>query len=152
MRSWSITARLAREVGQDGVLTAMGDIHSGYTLFIQDDRAHFVSNLFGEMTELSSPDALPAEASEIEVEFVHDGTLWAIPQGGLWDRFRFFGGDVVLKVDRVAVARGRLLKGPPVLMWEGLDVGLDRGSPVTRAYEAPFAFAGDLEEVVFDLR
>ena len=37
-------------------------------------------------------------------------------------------------------------------MWEGLDVGLDRGSPVTRDYETPFAFTGDLEEVVFDLR
>ena len=152
MRSWSITARLAREAGQDGVLTAMGDIHSGYTLFIQDDRAHFISNLFGEMTELRSPEELPRDASEIEVEFRHDSPLWAILQGGLWDQFRFLGGDVVLKIDGVEVAMGRLPKGPPVLMWEGLDVGLDRGSPVTRAYAAPFAFAGELEEVVFDLR
>ena len=105
-----------------------------------------------QAARLRSPEELPRDASEIEVEFRHDSPFWAILLGGLWDQFRFLGGDVVLKIDGVEVAMGRLRKGPPVLMWEGLDVGLDRGSPVTRAYAAPFAFAGELEEVVFDLR
>ncbi|MEM9174819.1 MAG: arylsulfatase [Myxococcota bacterium] len=152
MRSWSITARLSRTSGENGVLVAMGDIHSGYALYVQDDRAHFASNLFGEVTLLRSEAVLPDGASEIEVEFDHDGTLSAILNGGLWNRFRFLGGEAHLKVDGVEVATARLPNGPPVLVWEGLDVGLDRGAPVTHAYASPFPFAGELEEVVFDLR
>ena len=152
MRSWSIKARLSRSAAEEGVLVAMGDIHSGYSLYVQEDRAHFAVNLFGDVTLLSSSERLPAGATEIEVDFAHDGALAAILRGGLWNRFRFLGGKVRLRVDGVDVAEDRLATGPPVLMWEGLDVGLDRGSPVTHAYTPPFEFTGELEEVVLDLR
>ncbi|MCR9096482.1 MAG: arylsulfatase [bacterium] len=152
MRSWTITARLSRAQGDQGVLVAMGDIYSGYSLYLQGDRAHFAVNLFGDLTVLRSSAPLPEGATEIEVEFQHDGTFEAILRGGLWSRYRFLGGDVSLKVDGIEVAEARLPYGPPVLIWEGLDVGLDRGSPVTRAYTAPFDFTGELAEVAFDLR
>ncbi|MAG30455.1 MAG: arylsulfatase [Deltaproteobacteria bacterium] len=152
MRSWSIKARFSRSQGDEGVLVAMGDIYSGYALFLQGGRAHFVSNLFGDETLLSSSATLPEGAMEVEVEFDHDGTLAAMLRGGLWNRYRFLGGEIRLKVDGVDVAEARLPTGPPVLIWEGLDVGLDRGSPVTHAYTPPFDFEGLLEDVTFDLR
>ncbi len=152
MRSWSITARFSRSPGDTGVIVAMGDIHSGYALYLQDERMHFALNVFGDITLLRSTETLPNGATEVEVDFAHDGTLTAILRGGLWNRFRFLGGKARLKVDGVEVAAARLANGPPVLIWEGLDVGLDRGSPVTHAYRPPFEFTGELHEVTFDLR
>jgi arylsulfatase len=36
------------------------------------------------------------------------------------------------------------------ISWSGLDIGRDRGSPVSH-YEAPFAFTGKLRKVTFVL-
>jgi arylsulfatase len=36
------------------------------------------------------------------------------------------------------------------ISWSGLDIGRDRGSPVSH-YEAPFAFTGKLRKVTFTL-
>jgi len=37
-----------------------------------------------------------------------------------------------------------------LISWSGLDIGRDRGSPVSH-YEAPFAFTGKLRKVTFVL-
>ena len=37
-----------------------------------------------------------------------------------------------------------------LISWSGLDIGLDRGTPVS-FYESPFAFTGGLTKVVVDL-
>jgi arylsulfatase len=37
-----------------------------------------------------------------------------------------------------------------LISWSGLDIGLDRGTPVS-FYESPFAFTGHLTKVVIDL-
>jgi hypothetical protein len=37
-----------------------------------------------------------------------------------------------------------------LISWSGLDIGLDRGSPVSN-YDAPFAFTGKLRKVVITM-
>jgi len=37
-----------------------------------------------------------------------------------------------------------------LISWSGLDIGLDRGSPVSD-YEAPFAFTGELRKVTITM-
>jgi len=37
-----------------------------------------------------------------------------------------------------------------LISWSGLDIGLDRGTPVS-FYESPFVFTGNLIKVVVDL-
>ena len=37
-----------------------------------------------------------------------------------------------------------------MISWSGLDIGLDRGTPVSR-YESPNCFTGDLVKVTIDL-
>jgi arylsulfatase len=37
-----------------------------------------------------------------------------------------------------------------LISWSGLDIGLDRGTPVS-FYESPFVFTGHLTKVVIDL-
>ena len=152
MRSWSIEARLAGEAGREGVLLAVGDIHAGYVLYLEDGRPHFAVNHFGDFTELSGAGRVPSGATRIRVDFERDGALGALLRGGLWQRFRFLGGRLTLQVDGARVAAGRLPIGPPLVIWEGLDVGLDRGSPVSHAYPAPFLYAGQELEVSLEVR
>ena len=151
MRSWSIRARLDRSGGEEGVLVAMGDHHSGYALYVRDGRLHFDVNYFGDLTRLEASSSLPDGPVEVRVDFDHDGVLGAILRGGLWNQYRFLGGDVTLRVNDEAVAQGRLPIGAPIILWEGLNVGLDRGAGATRTYAPPFPYTGELEEVVYEL-
>ena len=61
---------------------------------------------------------------------------------------------VRLVVDGVAVADADLARTSPfrfALAGEGLCIGYDDGTPVSSAYDAPFAFTGELHEVVIDV-
>jgi hypothetical protein len=56
-----------------------------------------------------------------------------------------------LEVDGVEVARAPLAHGFATLIsWSGLDIGLDRGSPVSH-YDAPYGFTGTLRCVRYTL-
>lgn len=156
MRSWSIQAHLDRSAGGkeggEGVLAAMGDYHSGYSLYVRDGKLHFDVNYFGDLTRLESSSPLPDGPVDVSVDFDHDSIAGAIFRGGLWNQFRFLGGDLTLRVNGEAVAQDRLPIGPPIILWEGLDIGLDRGAGATRTYEPPFPYSGEFDGVAFDLR
>ena len=51
------------------------------------------------------------------------------------------------------IGQGRVEKSIPnrVTLDETMDIGFDTGTPVTEAYELPFAFTGKLDEVTIDL-
>jgi hypothetical protein len=51
------------------------------------------------------------------------------------------------------IAEGRLARSIPVQfsLGEGLDVGMDIGSPVDFTHKLPFAFTGRMEKVKIDL-
>ena len=151
MRSWSIRAQLDRAEGGDGVLVAMGDPHSGYSMYVRDGRLHFDVNYFGELTRLEASSPLPKGPVEARIDFDRDGPLAAIFRGGLWNRYRFLGGQLTLRVNGEALAHARLPIGPPLILWEGLDIGLDRGAGATRTYAPPFPYSGALGGVVFEL-
>ena len=36
--------------------------------------------------------------------------------------------------------------------WEGLDIGCDLRSPVSKAYKSPFAFSGKLENIIYNIK
>lgn len=52
------------------------------------------------------------------------------------------------------IAGGRLERTIPIQfsLGEGLDVGMDIGSPIDFTYELPFAFTGKIEKVRIDLK
>lgn len=41
---------------------------------------------------------------------------------------------------------------PLFATWEGLDIGRDLVTPVSKNYQSPFEFSGTLKKVVFALR
>ena len=63
------------------------------------------------------------------------------------------GGAVTLSANGKEVAEGRIEKTIPNKMsiCEGLDIGMDVGSPVDFTYKPPFTFTGKIEKVTIEL-
>jgi hypothetical protein len=63
------------------------------------------------------------------------------------------GGQITMSANGRTIAEGRLARSIPVQfsLGEGLDVGMDIGSPVDFTYKLPFAFTGQIEKVKIDL-
>jgi hypothetical protein len=122
--------------GDHGYLFAHGDQGSGYGLYALDDELVFVHNDGrGHLRHLSGG-RIPDGATTLVAEL-------AAPGKNVW--------DVTLSID--GEARGSLAAVPMLFgmaPFEGLDVGLDRRSPVSwDIYErfGPFPYTGRIEQV-----
>ena len=138
-RACTIRVALDFRSGDQGYLVAHGDQGSGYGLYVRDDELVFVHNDGrGRMRELRGG-PLPPGTQEIVVEL-------AAPGARVW--------TATLYVD--AQERGTL-EGLPMLFgiapFEGIDVGIDRRSPVSwEIYEelGPFPYTGTLRSVRYE--
>jgi arylsulfatase len=71
----------------------------------------------------------------IRVDFKYDGGIGK-------------GGTATLFINDKKVGEGRVEKTCPSRFGaESFDVGMDNGSPVSEAYEPPFAYAGTIKNV-----
>ena len=130
-RSYRIESDVALKPGAEGVLIAHGDATSGYSLYLQDGRLHHTLNIGGEKTTVTSAPIPPTAARLGVVAYRPDTgprTFTLIIDGAA-------AGEVV-----ATTGFGNFIS------WSGLDIGLDRGSPVA-GYAAPFAFTGTLRKV-----
>jgi hypothetical protein len=124
----------------NGVLYALGSFSGGLALYVKDGVLAYEYNLFEiQRTQVRAKDRLPAGKVKIEVE-----TKYAVkkPAGPF---------DVSLKVNGIEVAKGTVPISAPLMFTANdcLDIGTDLGSPVSLDYydQAPFAFAGKIEQV-----
>jgi arylsulfatase len=64
------------------------------------------------------------------------------------------GGTVTMLANGKKIAEGRLERTMPIQisLGEGLDIGMDVGSPVDFTYELPFAFTGKIAQVEIELK
>ena len=137
-RSCRIDARLDFARGDQGILVAHGDQGAGYALYVLDGELRFVHNDGrGHLLQLRGG-TVPVGAKQITAELV-------APSRQVW--------DVTLSID--GDERGNL-DGVPLLFgmapFEGIDVGIDRRSPVSwELYEkfGPFPYTGALESVTY---
>ncbi|MFD6859731.1 hypothetical protein ACFWCF_20640 [Rhodococcus sp. NPDC060090] len=94
----------------------------GFALYVLDSQPVFCYNFCGrEHTLVRSPDPLPSGRSVISLHFEYD-------RGGIGK-----GGTAFLRIDDVIVAQCRVERTVRAIfsMNEQLDIGVDRGSPVT---------------------
>jgi arylsulfatase len=84
---------------------------------------------------------VPPGKHELGVQFKYDG-------GGAGK-----GGAVTLLLDGSPFGSGRIERAPPFRMSyaDGIDIGLDTGTPVSEDYSTPFAFTGTLNKVTVTL-
>ena len=144
-RSYSITADFDPNASgtTEGVLFAAGGYFAGLSLYVQEDRPKFTYNYFGSTyTTVAGADPLPASKTSVRVEFDYDG-------GGLGE-----GGLARLLVNDTEVGQARIEATVPLGFSadEGIDVGMDTGTPAADTYDDAFPFTGTIEMVTIVLR
>ena len=137
-RSFTVDVELAFRRGDRGVLVAHGDQGGGYSLHVDDgDELIFVHNGFGTMTEMSAG-PVPDGARHVRLDVT-------APGGWTWDV------QVSIDGETRAVVGGLVMLGA-MAPFCGIDVGIDRRSPVSWSrYERAGAgrFTGDLTAVTY---
>ena len=135
-RSFDLGATITRSAGDDGVLYATGTRNAGLSVFVQHDRLVVDYNAFDEHTILESDVVVPEGDSTVTVQVRRgDGR----------------SGSMAIEIDGAPAGSAELPLFMRMMSSVGPSVGYDHGSPVSQRYEAPFAFAGTLHEVVTQL-
>ena len=143
--SFTIAAEVTvPEEGADGVLIAQGGRFAGWALYVKDGRPVYCHNVAGARTWVRGEQVVPAGDHVVGLELTYDG-------GGVGK-----GADIVLTIDGAACGSGRLERtvGFQFSMDETMDVGRDRGTPVTEEYPphpAHNAYQGEIKQVRIDL-
>ena len=142
-KSWTITADIEVPDGKaNGMIVTHGGLEGGYGLYLRDGRPTFVYNFLSiERPTFTAKEPLAKGKHELVVHFAYDG-------GGMGK-----GGKITMSADGKTIAEGRLERTVPIQfsLGEGLDIGMDIGSPIDFTYELPFAFTGKIEKVTIDL-
>ncbi len=123
----------------EGVLIAHGDATSGYSLYIKDNRLVHDLNIGGAHNILTSDREVPGNARRLGVQVTR-----RTPDGKLRKEWGPGFNRMTLLIDGAeAGSLDTQLGFHNLISWSGLDIGRDRGSPVSH-YAAPFAFTGRL--------
>ena len=142
-KSWTITADIeVLDDGGNGMIVTHGGVEGGYGLYLRDGKPTFVYNFLGvERPTFAAKDPLPKGKARLVVDFAYDG-------GGMAK-----GGTITMTANGTKVAGGRLEITIPMqfTLGEGLDIGMDVGSPVDFTYKLPFKFTGKIEKVTIEL-
>jgi arylsulfatase len=142
-KSWTITADIElTDDKAEGMIVTHGGLEGGYGLYLRDGKPTFVYNFLGaDRPTFAAKNALPKGKTKLVIDFKYDG-------GGMGK-----GGQITMSANGKIIAAGRLERTMPIQfsLGEGLDVGMDIGSPVDFTYRLPFAFTGKIEKVKIDL-
>lgn len=135
-RSFRVVVDWRYEPGDEGIVVAHGGQESGYLLYVEDGGLTFLENAAGDVITLPSF-ALDGQSRQIVVEVT-------APGDETW--------QVEVAVDRVPAISGTVPQMIGMLPFEGIDVGLDRRSPVSwELYQRrrTFPFTGRIDGVTY---
>lgn len=141
-RSFEISIRLDDKgyQGESGVIVGAGGKTGGYTIYIKDQKLHYVYNFFNEhFYRVESAQRIESGTTELRVRFTKD-------DDGL-------AGNVDLIIADRVVGSGKVLAAIPnsFSIEDPFDIGMDSASAVVPDYQPPFKYSGELKEVVFYL-
>jgi arylsulfatase A-like enzyme len=143
--SYTISADLVIPPGgAEGVIVAEADHLGGFALYVQDGKLKHHYSMLGVLEYTQAAEAsLPEGEVNVEMVFAADAPKPAT------------GGEVTLLVNGEPVATGRMEHTVPGRFsgYSGMDIGRDNGLVVDLSYadKAPFAFTGEIKQVVFDI-
>jgi len=122
--------------GADGVLVAEGGVGGGFTLYIKDGKPVYEYNFMAHgHYKVTSSETLSPGQTVIRVDFKYDGGVGK-------------GGTASIFINDKKIGEGRIESTCPSRFGpESFDVGMDNGSPVSAAYEGPFAYTGTIKKV-----
>jgi len=137
-RSHTITTTIDLKGIEEGVIVSVGGMTGGFTLFIKGGRLYYDYNyLDGVYYTMASP-PLPRGMAELEFKFI---------------KTKEFAGTGELYVNGRKVAEADMPKMhiSTYSLAETFDVGRDTGTQVSKVYEGPFPFKGELDRVKITL-
>ena len=147
-RSYTIEAHVeVGDGGAEGVLIAHGDATSGYSLYVKDGHLVHDLNIGGGHEIVTSSRRVPAGAHRLGVRvdrLVREAPPAKGSRTGVSEYTLLIDGEPAGSLKTELAFRS-------LISWSGLDIGRDRGSPVSR-YEAPFEFTGKLLRVTVRMR
>jgi hypothetical protein len=124
--------------GAQGVLFAHGSLFGGHSLYIKDDRLHYVYNFVGmaQQTVVATADLPTGKNLILAASFDKDGED---PPHVATGMLSLWYGDVKVGEGRIKTQPGKFM-----IAGEGLCIGRDGGSGVTGDYpgEQPWRFTG----------
>ncbi len=149
-RSKKITAEIeVPEGGANGVLLAQGGRFGGWCLYMKEGKPVYTYNYLGlERFTVASPEAIPAGAAEVVMDFAYEGKN----KDDLGK-----GGKVTISVNGEVVAEGRVEKTQPLIFSadETADVGLDNQTPVAEDLGVgrdATRFNGNIKKITLDVK
>ena len=142
--SWSMRAEVEiPEKGAEGPICVTGGDNNGWSLYMKDGKIVYCYNLIGrDFTYIRSQDKVPSRRHNVLFEFEKTGQ--GLGAGGV-GRIYVDGKKVAEGTIPVTLAFGGSLS-------ETMDIGCDKGSPVTPEYKARAEFTGKIIQVDFDLK
>jgi arylsulfatase A-like enzyme len=145
-RSYAISAEVTIDTADaSGVLFAHGCRFGGHALYVKDGRLKYDYNYVGEFDQYVESDRpVPTGDCRLSASFEKSGT-GTVTEGML---------SLYINEDKVGEAKIKTQPGKFSLAGEGLNVGMDRGEPVTADYpgHSPWAFTGGtIHKVVVDV-
>lgn len=147
-RAHSFTAEVEiPKGGAEGVLIAHGGNAGGYSIFIKDKKLHYVHNYVGaDEYHVESAQHVPEGKCELCFEFEPTGRPDPAKGKGASGRAQFY-------INGKLAGQGDIPVTVPLLLslGEGLSVGRDPGSPVSKLYPPPFEFTGTIFKVTADV-
>ncbi len=154
---FSISAKLSRDnVKQGGVIAAQGGYDVGYTFYVKDNLLNYEVNIGGYYTLVASTKTLPKGDVTVRATFTpgkhksKKATHTATTDGD-FNASHLPQGTVTLYINDKAVGSKHFAPPVPFNTWEGLDIGRDLRTAVSKAYKVPFAFEGKIESVDYDI-
>ena len=134
-RNVHLLATVDYSAGDEGVLYATGTQNSGFSMFVQDGRFVVDYNAFGDHTIVESGVPVPNGTVQLGVRLARG------------DNRR---GTITLEFDGAPVATVEVPLYMTMMSSVGPSLGQDHGSAVSTRYKAPYAYTGDLREVVIE--
>ena len=147
-RAHSITAEVEiPKGGAEGVLLCHGGNTGGYSLFVKDQKLHYVHNYVGaEEYHVESSASVPEGKCELRFEFDPTGQPDIAKGKGV-------AGRAQLYINSKLAGQADLPVTVPLVMalGGGLVCGRNPGSPVSRLYGPPFPFTGKIIKVTVEV-
>jgi hypothetical protein len=145
-KSWTLTTDVEiPDAGAEGMIVTQGGLVGGYGLYVREAKPTFVYNYLElDRPTITGKDALPKGKVKLVVDFKYEGKAGELGKPA----------TVTMSVNGAKAAEGRFERTNPIQIsiGEGLDVGMDVGSPVDFTYKLPFAFTEKIEKVTAELK
>lgn len=144
-RSHNITAlvEIPADGKVEGPICALGGLGAGWSLYIKDRRLTYCHNCMGELYYVRSTKDVPAGKNvKLRFEFEKTGQ----------EKFGA-GGIGRLYFNDEKVGEGKIPRTVKFMyaVYEGFDIGIDTGTPVTDEYKPGARFTSKIEKVMIDL-